>query len=35
MEGLGDDNEPHVLIGIEKELKISIDNTQYTLQHHL
>ena len=35
MEGSRDDNEPQVLAGIGKELKISIDNTQYTLQHHL
>jgi hypothetical protein len=28
-------SEPRVLAGIEKELKISIYNTQYTLQHHL
>jgi hypothetical protein len=35
MEGSGDDSEPQVLAGIAKELKSSIDNTQYTLQHHL
>jgi hypothetical protein len=35
MEGSGDDSEPQVLAGIAKELKSSIDNTQFTLQHHL
>jgi hypothetical protein len=35
MEGSGDDNEPQVLAEITKELKSSIDNTQFTLQHHL
>ena len=35
MEGSGDDSEPQVLTGVAKELKSSIDDTQYTLQHHL
>jgi hypothetical protein len=35
MEGSGDDSEAQILAGIAKELKSSIDNTQFTLQHHL
>ena len=35
MDGSSEDNEPQVLVGIAKELKSSIDNTQFTLQHHL
>jgi len=35
MEDSGEDSYPHVLIVIEKELKISIDNTQSTLEFHL
>jgi hypothetical protein len=35
MEGSGDDSEPQVLASIEKELKSTIDNTQFILQHHL
>jgi hypothetical protein len=31
----GDDNEPQDLVGIAKDLKNSIDNTQFSLQHHL
>jgi hypothetical protein len=35
MEGLGDDSEPQTLADIAKKLKSSIDNTQFTHQHHL
>jgi hypothetical protein len=31
----GDDSEPQDLAGMAKDLKISIDNTQFSLQHHL
>jgi hypothetical protein len=30
-----DDSEPQDLAGIAKDLKTSIDNIQFTLQHHL
>jgi hypothetical protein len=35
MGELGDDSEPQDLAGIAKDLKNSIDNTQFSLQHHL
>jgi hypothetical protein len=35
MSESGDDSEPQDLVGIDKDLKNSIDNTQFSLQHPL
>jgi len=35
MGELGDGSEPQDLVGMAKDLKNSIDNTQFALQHHL